>query len=102
MNITEAVESALSGFIIQIKISENNEIKKELAFGLGYTEKACMRWCGSENRPNGTGSHSVIASWWDYCLEKDALVESIEHACECWAKSLELENFEINCEKLDK
>jgi len=37
-----------------------------IAFGVGKGKyKKCLRWCGENDDPNGAGSSSVIASWYD-------------------------------------
>ena len=39
--------------------------------------KDSPRYCGENQDPNGAGSHALIASWYDYCKEPEAIATAL-------------------------
>ena len=38
------------------------------------------RYCGEDGSPEGVGSYSLIASWYDYCKNQDAIAVALSFA----------------------
>jgi len=97
------VEALNESAIIAVGIKKDDEIIGEFAFGLGDVDGVkVMRYCGEALKPNGVGSHSVIASWGTpNPLDVEELSKTLIHGLECVAKRNKLINGEYSFVRLD-
>ena len=77
--IVRSVHEALAGDVVSLvgcTVGSDlvRRIRKVVTFGVGSVDgKRCMRYVGGAMKPNGEGSHSVIATWHPDCMDEKRL-----------------------------
>jgi len=84
-----AAADIVAGKIVQFAVCDREQagppvIREIITWGMGTGgdvaegyEPRCVRFCGEGFNPDGSGSHSLIPSWYPYCADLVAIAAAI-------------------------
>lgn len=80
--LTNAANAICNGETVRFAICDREGTKAPTIHAIVTIAmgKDSPRYCGEDQDPEGAGSHSLIASWYDYCKDPAAIAVAMARA----------------------